>query len=178
MAPSRMLVLQDQEWLSVWRSAHTHIVRLMNSRPKGPKRMMTKVQWSYCSKVIGKKEDLLPTNVTIDRGNLIRWVIRSWDKNHLHVDHLMHDNWVVCEVHSPEVHRRAETNPTCKFHKGYCASHWNSRPNKFFRSDILAQGNLMSVAPTLQNLRIGLMKRRNGKSKVPAKQRGRWPIMN
>ena len=27
------------------KSAHTHIVRLMNSRQKGPKRMMTKVQW-------------------------------------------------------------------------------------------------------------------------------------
>ena len=26
------------------KSAHTHIVRLMNSRLKGPKRMMTKVQ--------------------------------------------------------------------------------------------------------------------------------------
>ena len=29
------------------KSAHTHIVRLMNSRQKGPKRMMTKVQWLY-----------------------------------------------------------------------------------------------------------------------------------
>ena len=27
------------------KSAHTHIVSLMNSRLKGPKRMMTKVQW-------------------------------------------------------------------------------------------------------------------------------------
>ena len=27
------------------RSAHSHIVRLMNSRQKGRKRMMTKVQW-------------------------------------------------------------------------------------------------------------------------------------
>ena len=27
------------------KSAHTHMVRLMNSRLKGPKRMMTKVQW-------------------------------------------------------------------------------------------------------------------------------------
>ena len=35
----------------------------------------------------------------------------------------------------------------------------------------------MSVAPTLQNLRIGLKKRRSGKSKVPAKQRGSWPKM-
>ena len=31
------------------------------------------------------------------------------------------------------------------------------------------------VTPMLQNLRIGLRKRRNGKSDVPAKQRGGWP---
>ena len=38
MAPSRMLVLQDQEWLSVLgRSAHSHTVRLMNSRRKRSK---------------------------------------------------------------------------------------------------------------------------------------------
>ena len=29
------------------KSAHSHIVRLMNSRLKGPKRMMTKVLWPY-----------------------------------------------------------------------------------------------------------------------------------
>ena len=45
-------------------------------------------------KMIGLKEDPLPTNVTIDQGNLIRRVIRSWDEDHLNVDHLMHDNWV------------------------------------------------------------------------------------
>ena len=45
--------------------------------------------------MIGKKEDLLPTNVTIDRGNLIREVIKSWYENLLNVDHLMHVNWVV-----------------------------------------------------------------------------------
>ena len=27
------------------------------------------------------------------------------------------------EVYSPEEHRHAETNPTCKTHEGYCASH-------------------------------------------------------
>ena len=37
---------------------------------------------------------LLPTNVTIDWGNLGRGVIKSWDKSHLNVDHLMHNNWV------------------------------------------------------------------------------------
>ena len=39
-------------------------------------------------------EDPSPTKVTIDQGNLIRGVIRSWDEDHLNVDHLMHDNWV------------------------------------------------------------------------------------
>ena len=62
------------------KSAHSHIVRLMNSQQKGLKRMMTKVQWLHSRKVIGKKEDLLPTNFAIDRRNLIRGVIRSWDK--------------------------------------------------------------------------------------------------
>ena len=38
-------------------------------------------------------------------------------------------------------------------------------------------GNLISVAPTLQNLRIVLRRRQNGKSKVPAKQRGSWSKM-
>ena len=46
---------------------------------------------------------------------------------------------------------------------------------KILRSDIFAQVNLISVAPTLQILRIGLKKRQSGKSKVPAKQRGSWP---
>ena len=39
------------------------------------------------------------------------------------------------------------------------------------------QVNLMSVAPTLRNLRIVQKKRQFGKSKVPAKQRGSCPKM-
>ena len=35
----------------------------------------------------------------------------------------------------------------------------------------------MSVAPTIQNLRIVDKKRQSGKSKVPAKQGGNWPKM-
>ena len=39
-----MLVLQDQEVVvGLGENAHSHIVRLMKSRQKGPKRMMTKV---------------------------------------------------------------------------------------------------------------------------------------
>ena len=76
------------------KSAHSHIVRLMNSRRKGLKRIMTKVMWLCFKREIGKKENLSPINVTIDRGNLGREVIRNWDKIHLNVDFLMHDNWV------------------------------------------------------------------------------------
>ena len=38
-----------------------------------------------------------------------------------------------------------------------------------------AQVILIRVTPMLQNLRIGLKKRRNGKSDVPVKERGGWP---
>ena len=40
--------------------------------------------------MIGKKEDLLPTNVTIDRGNLGRGVIRNLGKIRLGVGRLAH----------------------------------------------------------------------------------------
>ena len=76
------------------KSARSHIVRLMNSRRKGLKRIMTKVLWLCCKREIGKKENLSPMDVTIDRGNLGREVIRNWDKIHLNVNLLMHGNWV------------------------------------------------------------------------------------
>ena len=74
------------------KSARSHIVRLMNSRRKGLKRMMAKVLWLCWKREIGK--NLSPMDVTIDRGNLGKEVIRNWDKIHLDVNFLMHDNWV------------------------------------------------------------------------------------
>ena len=62
------------------------------------------------------------------------------------------------EVYLTEELRHAEANPTCEIHKGYCASFQKSR-TKILRSDIFAQVNLINVAPTLQNLRIGLRRR-------------------
>ena len=53
-----------------------------------------------------------------------------------------------------------------KLTKAIARPHKNSR-QIILRSDIFAQVNLISVAPMLQNLRIGLRKRRNGKNKVP-----------
>ena len=46
---------------------------------------------------------------------------------------------------------------------------------KIHRLEWFAQVILISVTPMLQNMRIGLRKRRNGKSDVPVKQRGSWP---
>ena len=45
---------------------------------------------------------------------------------------------------------------------------------RIHRLEWFAQVILISVTPMLQKLRIGLKKRRNGKSKVPVKQRGGW----
>ena len=42
------------------KSAHSHIVRLMNSRQKYPQRMVTKVQWLCFQREIGKKENECP----------------------------------------------------------------------------------------------------------------------
>ena len=46
---------------------------------------------------------------------------------------------------------------------------------KIHRLERFAQVILISVIPMLQNLRIGPKKSQNGKSDVPAKQRGSWP---
>ena len=46
---------------------------------------------------------------------------------------------------------------------------------KILHSDTFSQVDLISKVQTLQNFRIGVRRRQNGKSKVPAKQRGSWP---
>ena len=64
------------------KSAHTHTVRLMNSRLKGPKRMMTKVQQRCWRRVIGMKVNLLSTMVTIDQGGTRCEDCFSTEQNH------------------------------------------------------------------------------------------------
>ena len=75
-------------------SALTHTVRLINSRQKGLKRMITKKLWLCWKREIGRKENVSPMNVTIDRGNLERQVIRNWNEIRLNVNLLIHVNWV------------------------------------------------------------------------------------
>ena len=76
------------------RSAHSHIVRLTNSRRNGPNRIMTKALWLYWKRKIGKRESLSQILVTIERGNLLEKVVWNWDKIHPEVSFLMRDNWV------------------------------------------------------------------------------------
>ena len=124
-------------------------------------------------------EDLLPTEVTIDQGNLIRGVIKSWDKNYRSSD-ARQLGCVFQDMTPPKSILRKSTDmpkpiQRVKFKKAI-ARHTKIRDQNP-RSVISVQVNLMSVAPMLQNLRIVHKKRQNGKSKVPAEQRGSWPKM-
>ena len=64
---------------------------------------------------------------------------------------------------------------TGNFEKNAVVKNQGTKQTKIPRSVTFVQVNLMSVAPTLRNLRIVHKKRQSGKSKVPVKQRGSWP---
>ena len=84
-------------------------------------------------------KDLSLTNITIDRGNQIRGVMKRWDKKPSKRQSLMHEIGLrisghdAAEVYSLEGHRHAEANPACEVHKGYCTSYQNSRPKSLAR---------------------------------------------
>ena len=115
------------------KSAHSHIVRLMNSLVKGTKNddksavaTLKKNDWH---KTHG---NLLSTmlKVTIDQGDLMRNVITSWNEDLQDVDHLTHGNSVVYfktwSRRSPFSGRaltcRNQSN-VVTIHEGYCTSH-------------------------------------------------------
>ena len=131
-----------------------------------PTKRSKKEWWQKCSgcaeeRLIGKKENLSPMNVTIDQGNLGRGVTRNWDISSKRQSSdarqlgCVFQNMTPPKSILPEGHRHAEANPTCKMHKGYCTPYQNSRPKSFARTN-LPRVNHISVAPTLQNLRIDL----------------------
>ena len=69
--------------------------------------------------------------------------------------------------------KQTEANPMCKIHKSRRTSRKHSRPKPSLGM-ICPDDPHQRKPPMLQNLRIGLRKRRNGKSDVPVKQRGGW----
>ena len=91
-----MLVPQDQERLSVWgKVQYAH--RQVDEQPT----KRSKKNDDKSAVVLLKKGDWPERGLVTDQGhdrsgrNLIREVMRNWDKNHPNVDHLMHGNWVV-----------------------------------------------------------------------------------
>ena len=145
VAPSRMLVLQDQEWLQMLvKSTPMRIARLTNSPARGQKRMVTKFQLATLKNTqqLGCVFlDMEPpkSSSILRKSSDIRKPIRR-------------------VKFTRAVARHAETFET----KTHCLE-W------------FAQVIFICATPMLQNLRIGLRKRRNGKRDVPVKQRGSWP---
>ena len=140
MAPSRMLVLQDQEWLSFGEMC-SHAHRQVDEQPtkrsktnddKSAVAILKKGNWQERESVAdgchdrpgkpGKRGDKkLGQNSSkrqISDARQLGCVFQDID---------------AAEVSSPEGHRHAETNPTCEVHKGYCTSHQNSRPKSLAR---------------------------------------------
>ena len=114
----------------LWRSAHSHIVRLTHSRRNGPNRIMTKALWLYCKRVIGMEEDPLPTKVTIDQGNLIREVIKKFKRksSQRRSSDARQLGCVFQDMTPPKSILRKSTDmpkpiQRVKFKKGYCASY-------------------------------------------------------
>ena len=133
--PPECLCYKTKSGCRFGKSARMHIVRLMNNLVKGPKRMMTKVQYPcwrrmICTKAYGNLLSTV-TKVTRDRGHRISSVIpvMCWNKDLLDVDHRTHDSWVASfktwsrRSLSYGRAQTADTNPTCEIHESYCTSH-------------------------------------------------------
>ena len=173
--PPECLFCRIKSGLSVWgKSARMHIVRLMNSRLKGPKRMTTKVQWLCWKGVIGKKVygNLLSTmlKVKIGQGDLMKKSNDKRGSSQCRSSNARQLGGVFQDMTPPKLILRKCTDmhkpiQRVKFTKAV-ARHTKIR-DKILRSDTFVKVNLMSAAPTLPNLTIGLKRRRNGKSMVP-----------
>ena len=158
----------------------SHIVRLMNNLVKGPKKnddksavaMVKKNDWHEnvrqlvvnCDKSherSGRPDMNRDTHHELKRGPTGR---RSSNARHL--------GCIFQDMTPPKSFLRKSSDMQKPIQRVHVTLKFET---KILRLDIFAQVNFISAAPTLQNLRIGLRRRQNGKSKVPAKQRGSWP---
>ena len=146
------------------KSARMRIARLMNNLVKRSKMNGDKIAVAML-----KKHDLHERT-----GQLVV------NRDLLSADHRIHDNWVVSF--------RSWSRRSCRQSYGRADMRKPIRRLNFtkaiarhadFRDQnpslgYICPGEPHERTPTLQNLRIGL-RRQNGKSDVPAKQRGSWP---
>ena len=119
----------------------------------------------------GKKGDLLPTNVTIDQGNLIKRSDKKLGRrsSRRRFSDARQLGCVFQDMTPPKTILRKSINMQRAVQRE------NSRrllrvtlkfETKILRSDTFAQVNLISEAPTLQNLRIGLRRRQKSARKA------------
>ena len=178
VAPSRMLVLQDQEWLQIWeKCSYAH--RQVDEQPS----KRSKKNDDKSAVAMLKKNELYES---------VWQLVVNRDKSHERsgTPDIKRDT---CHVLKQGPVGRRSSNARqlgCVFQdmkppksilrkSSDCRNQsnvWNSRKllhvtlkfeTKILRSGIFAQVNLISAAPALQNLRIGLRRRQCGKSKVP-----------
>ena len=124
-ASSRKLVLQDQEWLSVWGWMQIWRKVLLCASPgwwttkqKVSKRMVTKVQWLCWKGMRSLKE----------QGDLF-WTL-------VHQVHISGYGAAEVFVDPTEELKHMEPNPMCKVHQSRCTSRWHSRPKSIAWNDL------------------------------------------
>ena len=164
------------------KSAHTHIVRLINSRLNGPKRIMTKVQWLCRRKVIGKKThgNLLLTVESHDRtGKPVRKSDQKLGQNssRRQFSDARQLGCVFQDMTPPTSILRKGTNmpkpiQRVKFTKAI-ARHTKIRDQNPSLGYI-CPSEPHQRTPTLQILRIGLRKRQSGKRTNILLTFGKW----
>ena len=183
VAPSRMLVLQDQEWLPFWGKVCSYAHRQVDEQPS----RRSKKNDDKSAVAMLKKNDLHES---------VRQLVVNRDKSHgrsgrpdKNRDHELkrgpagrrssNARQLGCvfqdmkppKVYSLEELRHAETNPTCETHKGHCRSRWNSRPK------LPSLGYLPRWTSSAQSQRSeiwGSFTRRD-RARCPRSQRGSWP---
>ena len=75
------------------------------------------------------------------------------------------------EVYAPEEHKHAETNPTCKTHEGYCASHKKIET----KIGYICPGEPHQRSPNAPKFEDRSQEETEWQEQGAAKQRGSWP---
>ena len=166
--------------VSLGKSAHSHIVRLMNSRQKGLKKndgksvvaLLKKGDWheresvsDSCHDRTGKPDKR--SDKKLGRNSSKRQFSDARQLGCVFQDMTPPKSVLRKSTDMPKPIQRVSSRRLLRVILKF--------ETKIPRSVTFVQVNLMSVAPMLQNLRIVHAKRQSGKSKVPAKQRGSWP---
>ena len=125
--------------------------------------------------------NLLSTMVTIDQGDLVSKRDHELERGSTgrRSSNARQSGFVFQDMKPPKSILRKSTNmqrpiQRVKFTKAI-AHHTKIRDQNPSLGNICPGEPHQRAAPMLQNLRIGLRKKKSGKSKVPAKQRGGWP---